>query len=237
MYKGLLRRCKIMIVSSVAFIVLIGLSMMLYPGGNIVDRTSVHYNFFLNFFSDLGSTFTPSGKQNTASDVLFLIAMGMFGLIMIYYSRIWRGIYIEVHELTTIGILSKISLIVSGLCFIGMAFSPWNLHFENHVILFKCAMLGYLIWTLLILVLQQKNEKIRSLFILNAFLLFVLGIYVYTLLSSDDFGTARNIEFHAFSQKVVFLLISLNLLIQSVGLLGFLRRADFRRSGMKNFYV
>ena len=72
MYKGLIRRCKITIAASIIFIVFIGLSMTVYPGGNLVDRSSVHYNFSLNYFSDLGQTFTHSGKQNTASDILFI---------------------------------------------------------------------------------------------------------------------------------------------------------------------
>jgi hypothetical protein len=211
--------------------------MIFYPGGNLIDRTSIHYNFFLNFFSDLGSTFTHSGKQNTTSDIFFIIAMGMLGLVLIYFSRIWRGMDIDVHELTFFGILSKILMAVAGLCFIGMAFTPWNLNFENHVLLFKISMACILGWTLLILILQAKNEKIRTIFIINIVFAVLLGIYDFVLFTDNAFGTVRNIEFHAFSQKVIMLLFAANMILQSIGLLQFLRRADFRRSGPKNFYV
>lgn len=226
-----------MIAASVAFIVLIGISMILYPGGNLIDRSSVHFNFFLNFLSDLGSTFSHSGKQNTASQVFFIIAMGMYGLVMIYYSRIWRGMDIEVHQLIIIGIPSKVFFALAGLCFIGLAFTPWNINFESHVMLFKTAIVCILAWTVLILILQFRNEKIRGLFSLNLLFAAILLTYSYLLFYNPQFGTDKNIELHAVSQKAVLLVLALDMLFQSVGLLHFLRRADFRRSGMKNFYV
>ncbi len=237
MYKGLILRCKIMIGASILFIVFIGISMTLYPGGNIVDRSSIHYNFSLNYFSDLGQTSTQSGKQNTASDVLFIIAMGISGLVLIYFSRIWRAMDIDIHERMFLGVISKIFLIICGLCFIGMAFTPWNLYFENHVLFFKTAMTCIFGWTLMTLILQMKNEKIKSLIILNSFLLIVIGAYDYVLLTGSDFGTNRNVEFNAVAQKIVMLLFIFNMMFQSIGIHGFLRRADFRRSGAKNFYI
>ncbi len=226
-----------MIFTSALFIVLIGLSMTVYPGGNLVDRTSVHYNFTLNYFSDLGATSTHSGKQNTASDALFIIAMGICGLVMIYYSRIWRAMDIDIHERLFIGVISKVLLIVSGLCFIGMAFSPWNLYLENHILFFKTAMICIFGWTLMILILQMKNEKIKNLMILNAVFLVILGVYDYLLFTESDFGTIKNLEFNAVAQKLIMLLFIFNMMFQSIGIHGFLRRADFRRSGAKNFYI
>jgi hypothetical protein len=90
---------------------------------------------------------------------------------------------------------------------------------------------------MLIAILQAKNDKIRGLFILNIIFLFLLGIYDYTLFMDSDFGTDRKIEYHAVSQKVIMLLTMINMLFQSLGISHFLRRADFRRSGKKNFYI
>lgn len=237
MYKGLIRRCKIMIAASIIFIVFIGLSMTVYPGGNLVDRSSVHYNFTLNYFSDLGQTFTHSGKQNTASDVLFIIAMGIAGLVLVYYSRIWRGIDIEVHERIVLGYISKIMLVVCGFCFIGMAFSPWDLYLENHILFFKTAMACMFGWTLIITILQARNDKLKVPFILNIIFLFLVGGYDYFLFTDNSFGSERNLEFNAVSQKVIMLFFMLNTMFQSIGINQFLRRADFRRSGKKNFYI
>jgi hypothetical protein len=237
MYKGLIRRCKIMIAASIIFIVFIGLSMTVYPGGNLVDRSSVHYNFFLNYFSDLGQTFTHSGKQNTASDVLFIIAMGIAGLVLVYFSRIWRGLDIEVHERIVLGFISKVLLVVCGFSFIGMAFSPWNLYLENHILFFKTAVACMFGWTLIISVLQARNEKLKVQLVLNVIFLLLVGVYDYLLFTDNSFGTERNLEFNAVAQKVIMLLFMVNIMFQSIGINQFLRRADFRRSGKKNFYI
>lgn len=226
-----------MIAASAFFIVLIGISMTLYPGGNLIDRTSIHFNFFLNFFSDLGSSLTQSGKQNTSSQVLFIIAMGMFGLVMIYYSRIWRAMDLEVHDYFLLGILSKILFAASGLCFIGMAFTPWNVKFEDHVLLYKISIICFLGWLLIIVFLQSRNEKIRSVFVLNSLIAVVVSLYVYFIFFDEAFGKLPNIEFHAITQKLVMILIPAGLLFQSIGIMHFLRRADFRRSSRKDFYV
>ncbi len=226
-----------MIAASAIFIVLIGISMTLYPGGNLIDRTSIHFNFFLNFFSDLGSSQTESGKQNTSSQVFFIIAMGMFGLVMIYYSRIWRGMDLEVHDYFLAGILSKILFAVSGLCFIGMAFTPWNVKFEVHVLLYKVSVMCFLGWLLIMVFLQRRNEKIRNVFVINSLVAVAFAFYVYYIFFDHAFGKAPNIEFHAITQKIIMLLIPAELLFQSVGIMHFLRRADFRRSSRKDFYV
>ena len=226
-----------MIAASIIFIVFIGLSMTVYPGGNLVDRSSVHYNFFLNYFSDLGQTFTHSGKQNTASDVLFIIAMGIAGLVLVYFSRIWRGLDIEVHERIVLGFISKVLLVVCGFSFIGMAFSPWNLYLENHILFFKTAVACMFGWTLIISVLQARNEKLKVQLVLNVIFLLLVGVYDYLLFTDNSFGTERNLEYNAVAQKVIMLLFMVNIMFQSIGINQFLRRADFRRSGKKNFYI
>ncbi|MCB0727716.1 MAG: hypothetical protein KDD00_09645, partial [Ignavibacteriae bacterium] len=79
MYKSLVRKCKILIVISILFIILTGLAMIAYPGGSLFDKASIHYNFSENFFSDLGATVTVSGKRNTISNILFISALGSLG--------------------------------------------------------------------------------------------------------------------------------------------------------------
>ena len=49
--------------------------------------------------------------------------------------------------------------------------------------------------------------------------------------NGDDF------QFYAFSQMIAILSIVVNLFIQSVGLMHFLKTTDYRRSGISDFYV
>lgn len=46
------------------------LAMLLYPGGTIRDASTIRYDFFRNFGSDLGRTMALNGRPNRASQVL-----------------------------------------------------------------------------------------------------------------------------------------------------------------------
>jgi hypothetical protein len=237
MYKGLLRRCKLVMITSVLFIILTGLAMIAYPGGTKIDRASVHFNIFQNFFSDLGTTITYSGKQNTASNILFISALGSLGMILIYFSKIWRAIDVDVHKYKFIGILSKIFLIICGLSIIGIAFSPWNKYFENHLLFLKLSFVFLFLWSIMIAVLQTKNKKMRGLLVTNIIFILILFYFLYSVFLNPDFGTDKDLEFHSVSQKIIVYISVVYLFIQAYGIKHFLRGADFRRNGMKNFYV
>ena len=105
MYKSLVRKCKILIATSILFFILTGIAMIAYPGGSLIDKASIHYNFFDNFFSDLGSTVTASGKKNTISNILFISALGSLGIALIYFSNIWRALAVDIHNFSIYGFL------------------------------------------------------------------------------------------------------------------------------------
>ena len=211
--------------------------MLAFPGGSVKDRASVHYNFFENSLSDLGTTMTVSGKQNTVSNILFITAFGSLGIILIYFSKIWRAMDTDIHKLSAVGYISKICLIISGLSFIGIAFSPLNKFNENHMLLLKSAFCFLFAWTLLMIILQAGNPKIRKLLISNIIYAMLLGYYIYLLFYGPNAGTEGVNEFQAVSQKIIFFATMVNLAVQGAGINRFLRIADFRKSGAKNFYV
>jgi len=237
LYKNLVRMCKVVMLTTVMFIIFTSLAILAFPGGTKIDRAAVHYDFSQNFFSDLGATNTISGKSNTISNLLFITAFGSLGIVLIYFSRIWRAISIDVLEMKLIGISSKIALIMSGFSFIVVAFTPWNKFFDYHVIFLKTAFGFLLIWSILITTLQMRNPKMRDLMFINIAYILLLGWYIYTLFFGLSIGTEKVLEFQAISQKIIIYSSIANLFIQAFGIKHFLRSADFRRSGTKNFYV
>ncbi|MEO6695840.1 MAG: hypothetical protein ABIY50_08980 [Ignavibacteria bacterium] len=226
-----------LIIASVLFVILTGLAMIAYPGGSLYDRAGVHYNFSENFFSDLGTTVTYSGRPNTASDILFISALGIIGIALIYFSKIWRGVSIDSHEMVIPGIMSKIFLIISGASFIGVAFTPWNLYFDNHVLFVKLAFGSLLGWSIMMIILEARNPKLRNLLVLNIIYVLMLGYYVWLLFYGPKFGTLDGLEFQAIAQKIIVYASVINLAIQAWGILSFLKRTDFRKTGRQNFYV
>ena len=55
-------------------------AMMLYPGGTYLDATTEGYQFFYNFFSNLGEWTARNGQINTLSAFLFNSSLMLFAL-------------------------------------------------------------------------------------------------------------------------------------------------------------
>ena len=51
------------------------ISMVLYPGGTIIDSSTVGYLFLYNFLSNLGEWTAKNGEPNFYSAILFNISM------------------------------------------------------------------------------------------------------------------------------------------------------------------
>lgn len=237
MYKSLIRSCKLVMLMSLLFILLSGLAMFTYPGGTKIDRVSIEYNFFQNFFSDLGSTVTYSGKSNALSNILFITALSGLGISLIYFSRIWRAIDTDVHKFRSMGYLSKMFLIFSGIGFMGIAITPWNKFLEYHLSFVKFTFVSLLVWTFLIIILQLRNHRMRELVLTNIVYFIVLLYYVTLLYKGPKIDALDGLQYQAIAQKVIFFLTALNLFIQSHGIKSFLKSSDFRKNGIKNFYV
>ncbi|MBV6477529.1 MAG: hypothetical protein HGGPFJEG_00268 [Ignavibacteria bacterium] len=237
MYKGLIRRCKLVVLCSILFVILTGSAMLAFPGGSLIDRLSIHYNFFENYLSILGSTVTISGKINTISSILFTIAMSGMGLVLIYFSNIWKTLEFGAGKNLFIGYLSNASLVLSGISFIGIAFSPFNLYIDNHLVFLKILFASLLAWTIFIIIMQSGVKKLLSYFIINIVYSFVLVIYLYVLFFGPKFGTTEELKFQVLTQILAFYLTIINLMIQAIGFIKYLRTSDFRNKGLKDFYV
>lgn len=237
MYNGLIRRCKLVVLWAIVFIVLTGSAMIAFPGGSYIDKLSIHYNFFENYFSSLGATITISGKANKLSNILFTIAASGFGLILIYFSKIWRALEIGTQKNVILGYLSKSALILSGICFVGLSFSPWNLYFENHFVFLKLAFFFMLIWVLLIILFQSGNKKLKNYMSINLAYFLILAAYILILYFGPEFGTVEDLKFQVLAQITIFYLTVVNLSIQASGIIRYLRTTDFRNRGLKDFYV
>ena len=130
--RGQAWRASLLIYSSVQFLLLAAIAMLVYPGGAVYELAAGRYLFFRNFFSDLGATSTPSGRPNLASHILFVIALGTVGIALILASSNWRVIAARRRIAQAAGWASQAFEIIAGLGFIGIAVTPWNLVLDAH---------------------------------------------------------------------------------------------------------
>jgi len=114
------------------FVLLTVIAMFTYPGGLFTGELTSHYDFFRNFFSDLGRIRVEGGISNIVSAILFFFALSIVGNGLIFFFIAFRDFF----KVDRIGnILSSMGTaigIASGLCFVGIGFAPYDLFFDIH---------------------------------------------------------------------------------------------------------
>jgi hypothetical protein len=214
-------RSNILLYSCAQFFVLTILAMFVYPGGAKFDLDSRHYLFFQNFFSDLGATASYSGRDNLFSMALFIVALSTLGLGLIISAPLWKFAVpldpVQPQRRSPAAFAAQIFVVVSGLCYIGVAITPWNLFLPAHNACVKGAfslLLGFIVG---LLALQLGKPKYKFYFAANCVYLVLLLTYVYLLFAGPHLDTLRGLAIQVVAQKIIAYVSIVNLALQAVG--------------------
>jgi len=208
--------------AALAFVVLTLAAMWLYPGGATFDLASTHYQFFGNFFSDLGATRTPSGRGNLPSVALFALATTVIGLAMINFSGAWRAIHARRRRARPAGVASQVFLVLAGVGFIGIAATPWDHLLAPHMLFVKGAFAALLGHVLAQVRVQVANHWPRRYLAFNALYLIILAIYVGMLFVGPSVATPEGLAIQVAAQKVIVYASMGNFGLQALGVRGHL---------------
>ena len=222
--------------SLIIFIVLNIIAMFLYPGSNLhnhhligTDGSQVGYSFFNNFFSDLGRLKLYSDESNLLSCILFNSSLCIVGIcfIMLFYKI--RNVFIEYK---TLSLFASLFGILSGLSYIGVAFTPADLFLDSHDRpwlhiffahrIFEFLSISSILCAVLIVKTENFNNKYAYGFIMNGIM---VGMYV--LLSQYIFeDPSENSDYlrpHVIAQKMVAFWILISIYLYSLGLSNYLK--------------
>jgi hypothetical protein len=191
------------------------LAMALYPGGTHNSPDASNYLFTRNFFSDLGATETYSGKPNLVCEVIFIIALGSIGFTLVGTSGVWRSIGERASEL---GVGAQVFAVLAGLCFVGIAATPWNILGPAHMIFVKLGFSLLLGLMATMVVLQMKNGWPGVYVGCNGLYIVLLVAYVWILFYGPSVHTDSGLEFQVVAQKIIVYTSILNLAMQAYGL-------------------
>ncbi|MGC1385076.1 MAG: hypothetical protein WA823_14960 [Candidatus Acidiferrales bacterium] len=209
------RRASLLLYVSAQFFVLTLLAMALYPGGTHHSPDATRYLFTRNFFSDLGVTQTYSGKPNLLCEVIFIIALGSIGLGLIASSGVWKSIG---RTASALGSAAQVFAVLSGICFLGIAATPWNILGRPHMFFVK---LGFslLLGLMASMVLFQRRNGWPGLYVAcNRIYILVLAVYVWILFYGPGLKTDSGLVFQVVAQKIIVYASILNLATQAYGL-------------------
>jgi hypothetical protein len=206
---------KLAIYGGIQFFVLTIIAMFLYAGGNYLKPEAGGYNFFNNFFSDLGRTVSYAGESNTASLILWTVAMGFGGLTLgLFFVASIR--YCRQSRSLVPSILSGFFGLIAGASFIGVAFTPADVALESHVIFVQTAFLSFLVASIFyiptIVLHHQLPNRYTLIFIVFTI---ILGSYVWLLFFGPSADTDSGRLIQVTGQKIVAYASVVTVLAQS----------------------
>lgn len=208
------------IIGCIQFIIVTAIAMVFYKGGTYIDSSTLGYNFWLNYFSDLGRTVAHSGIPNTISFVLFTIALSLWGITQIPFYITFPTIFRNYPNLRKISICGSILGIISGISYAGVAFTPSDIAGSFHdffvVIGFSTVFFSIILYSYVIF----KNKDYPNFYvIILATSVFILSVYFLFLFFTPSSQTPEGLLTYVVGQKFMIYTLSICNIIQGYGAL------------------
>ena len=206
------------IISAAQFVVVTVIAMLFYAGGTHSDPSAASYSFFRNFFSSLGLTVSPNGESNTISAILFFLALSLAGAGLVVYFIFVLQFFWSSALMKTLSVIGSIFGVFSGLCFIGVAFTPADVFLEAHgwfvVNTFRSFLIAVVPFIIVILLNRNYPNIYAIVYIIYA--LCLLG-YILLMMYGPGYGTPNGEVVQATGQKLIVYAAIIAMLIQSIG--------------------
>lgn len=199
------------------FVVLTVIAMLVYPGGLFSGELTTHYDFFRNFFSDLGRMKAVSGTSNLPSAALFIVALSIAGTGLICFFIAFRRFFIGDPGGRRLSLVATAIGVVSGVCFVGIALSPYDLYFELHYQFVMWAFRTFLIAVGLYayVIFRQQHYPSRYGWVFVAFAV-LLAAYLALLTYGPSAKTSAGLVIQATGQKIIVYVSILSVMTQSL---------------------
>lgn len=179
--------------------------MWCYAGGNYWDLGAPGYGITRNFLSDLGMTHTWAGRSNTPSMVLFSIALATVGVALILFAWSWQRYAFEHRRARFAGGASAVLGTLSGIAFVGIACTPFDIALNAHNTFVFAAFSMLLGYVIALAVVMARNGATRAQTAVNlAYVLLVLG-YVALIFFGPRLHTEHGHRVQVVGQKIVAL--------------------------------
>lgn len=224
MSASVFRRAGLLRYAAIQFFVLVGIAMAVYAGGTYWHPEAPRYELTHNFLSDLGMTHAWSGRASYASSALFFVALASVGVALVMFAWGWRQFAYAHGRATFAGRASAALGTASGLAFVGVACTPFDLALWWHngfVLAAFGLLLGYVI-ALTVVMARNGASPVQNALNL-AYVALVVG-YVALIFFGPRLSTEGGHEVQVIGQKVV----AAGSMLHVIGLTTLLRRTTGR---------
>lgn len=211
------RAYQLVIASICAFLVLTTLAMFIYPGGTSANKTTTGYQFFTNFFSDLGRTVAHDGQPNGVASLLFTVAMvvagGGLALFFVAFTRFFTRP--TLHRV--LSALGTVFGVLASLGFMGVGLTPANVNGPLHgsfvLGAFGVFLAATVLYSAVILRDPAYPNRYAWPFVMFALL---LAAYMYLITQRPQIADLSPVLIQATGQKIIVYASLASILLQSV---------------------
>lgn len=190
--------------SSIAFLVLTGIAMLVYPGGKYFDHNSIGYSFFENFYSDLGRFKTFSGGSKIASTIFFIAGVLQISFFLSLFIRTFVNKILPKDKCIKTKFIAKYSIYCYSILLTLTALTPYDKKMLFHALFANFSFLMMMIASATISYLIYKNNKIpKNIAILFLLYSVLLLVYIYMLFTIPLLLPNADPYYHPTAQKIV----------------------------------
>jgi hypothetical protein len=205
-------------IGAILFVLLTAAAMLLYPGGTVTDPVSRGYSFFMNFFSELGFVRSHTGGPKVASSVLFMSALTMAGAGLALFFIAFPQFFRRTPSGRMLSLIGSLFGVISGVCFIGIAFAPADLYRQAHIQFtlwaFRAFPVAALFYSIAIWREPAYPRRFAAVFLVFGIL---LVLYIFLIALGPGMSTPQGVMIQATGQKIIVYASILSILVQAVG--------------------
>ncbi|MBA7525462.1 hypothetical protein ES705_17613 [subsurface metagenome] len=210
--------CALNIIGCIQFIILTSIAMFFYKGGTYIDSSTSRYIFWYNYFSDLGRTVAHSGISNTFSFILFTTTLSIWGAFQIPFYIIFPSFFRGSKGLKKFYFTGSILGILTGIFYIGIAFTPSDITNLLHNIFvffgFGSILLSIILYAIVIFKDNNYDNLYATVFTITAI---ILGIYFIFLSFSPNSQTTIGLYNYVVGQKFMIYTLLIYGIVQGFG--------------------
>ncbi len=179
----------------------------------------------MNFFSELGFTVTRGGFPNPIAAPLFFIALTMAGLGLVLFYIVSLQFFLQTRLLKALSLGGSLFGVISGLAYVGIAFTPANLlpgpHLNFVLLAFRAFLPAVLFYILAIFCNREYPNRFAGLYLIFAGL---LTAYIVLITRGPGMDTAQGVMIQATGQKTIVYAAITTIFIQSWGAIRLLEK-------------
>lgn len=150
---------------------------------------------------------------------MFVVALLSVGISLIVAAPVWKRVIASGDKKRYFGDAAQLFAVLSGICYAGIALTPWNLMLDTHMLFVQGAFTLLLAFVICLTAMQLRNKWPVRYIVSNAVYIAILTGYVFVLFDGPNLLTLRGLIFQVVAQKLIVYVSILNLAYQCFSLL------------------